>query len=192
MYCTKCGSKNSDKAKFCTKCGAEIINEPSQPINKSSVGGVDNEVGVPKKKSRYILKSVIFVVVFALVFIVAYYFSKEDTTSPTNDSSKQDLIEQTVSELKNEMQIPQDVDTVTRLTDIQAVPNAIRYVYLLHGVDVSKISNTSLKNSIAPQACQSKETREGLLDQEIGMEYYYTVQDSSQTFFVSITKEDCI
>ena len=109
--------------------------------------------------------------------------------SNTNGTSKTELINQTVQAVKTQMSLPYQIDQVTTLVDVTAEPGAIRYHYVLSGVDTSKITNDLLKNSVGSGICQNKDTK-NLLNQDINMEYSYSVENSAQKYFVSFTKTD--
>lgn len=107
-----------------------------------------------------------------------------------NGTSKIELINQAVREVKTQISLPYQLDQVTKMVDVTAEPNAIRYHYILSGIDTSKITNNLLKNSLIQNLCSNKDTK-GLLNQDINMEYSYSVENSTQKYFVSFTKTDC-
>ena len=146
-----------------------------------------------KKKNKATLASVVGILVFVVVFIVAHYVGQKSTTAvldKVDGTSQQDIIKQAVAQLKNETPLPKNLDASTTLTDIQEAPSAFRYTYTLHDIDVSKLSNESLKSSIAPTLCGTADTRNNL-DKGINMEYSYQVKDSAQTFLFTVSKADC-
>lgn len=118
--------------------------------------------------------------------------SETQTTQPSNDgeTSKTELINQAVQEVKTQLPLPYKLDQVTTMTDVTAEPNAIRYHYVLSGIDTSKITNDLLRNSLIQNICSNKDTK-SLLNQDINMKYSYSVENSTQTYFVSFTKTDC-
>ena len=113
-------------------------------------------------------------------------------TQPSNNgsASKVELINQAVQEVKAQLPLPYKLDQVTTMVDVTAEPGAIRYHYVLSGIDTSKITNDLLKNSLGAGICQNKDTK-NLLNQDINMEYSYSVENSTQKYFVSFTKTDC-
>lgn len=113
-------------------------------------------------------------------------------TQPSNNGriSETELINQVVSEVKTQLSLPYKLDQVTTMVDVTAQPGAIRYHYVLSGVDTSKITNELLKNSLSQNICQNKDTK-NLLNQDINMEYSYSVESSLQKYFISFTKIDC-
>ncbi len=102
----------------------------------------------------------------------------------------EELIIDTVKELKTEITLPSKVDEVTELVGVTAEPEAIRYHMLLSNVDVSRLSNSGIKKSLLSSLCEDKDVRY-TLSQNINLEYSYTV-DTGDRFFVSITKTDCL
>jgi len=118
--------------------------------------------------------------------------SGNQTTQPsnTNGTSKTELINQAVQLVKAQLPLPYKLNQVTTIVDVTAEPGAVRYHYVLSGVDASKITNELLKNSLGPNICQNKDTK-NLLYQDIDMEYSYSVENSSQKYFVFFTKTDC-
>ena len=44
MFCTKCGAKNPEDAKFCFKCGNEIYVEKTKPIVDGTTVTTDGAV----------------------------------------------------------------------------------------------------------------------------------------------------
>ena len=130
--------------------------------------------------------------------IVNKIFNKENqspqtetqTTQSSNSASKVELINQAVQEVKAQIALPYKLDQVTTMVDVTAEPGAIRYHYVLSGVDTSKITNDVLKNAVGAGICQNNETK-NLLNQDINMEYSYSVENSSQKYFISFTKTDC-
>mgnify|MGYP006910589932 FL=1 len=73
-------------------------------------------------------------------------YNTTSISSNTYDIST--LISETVKELKNKMNIPQKVDANTTLANITSQPKAVRYNYILSGLNVSGLSNTLVKNSL--------------------------------------------
>ncbi len=111
-------------------------------------------------------------------------------SSNNNGTSKTELINQAVQAVKAQMSLPYQIDQVTTLVDVTTEPGAIRYHYILSGVDTSKITNDLLKNSVGSGICQDTDTK-NLLNQDINMEYSYSVKNSTEKYFVFLTKADC-
>lgn len=177
MNCKNCNNSLSNDAKFCVKCGQKTEVDTNLVTDKKI-----------EKKSPF--GAIISVVVFLLAFGVVRYLTQE-TISPSNNYTKAELITETVKEVKSSMTLPSRLDEATLLTDVTAQPNAIRYHYTLSGIDTDSLSNSYLKDFLAPDLCATPKTK-SLLDQDIGMEYSYVVEGSSQSYFVSFTKTDCL
>jgi len=173
MKCKKCGNELEANTKFCGKCGEKVITE-TKVVSGQKI----------EKKSP--LASVVSVIVVILAIGVGRYL-----TQGAFSTSPRELAIQGVSEAKASMTLPSKIDEGTTLVDMTAEASSIRYHYILSGIDTSSISNTSLKDYLAPTVCKNKDTR-NLLDRGVGMEYSYVVESSSESFFVSITKADCI
>lgn len=118
-----------------------------------------------------------------------YSFNSSNSAQTTNTYSKADLISDTVRQIKAEMVLPNQLDEVTKLVDISAQPDAIRYHYTLSGVDTSSLSNAYLKNFLVSDICGNADTK-NLLNEDINMEYSYTV-DTGERYFITFTKADC-
>lgn len=151
------------------------------------------------KETNGLVRGVIYaLLIIGFTFGVGYFlygdtdsnnsYNSTSTSSGTYDTST--LISETVKELKNEMAIPQKVDDSTTLMDITAQPKAIRYHYTLSGLDVSGLSNTSIKNVLLENMCGEKDIQ-SLLKQNINMEYSYKDSYTNKTFFVVINRADC-
>lgn len=180
MKCTNCGKENINSASFCKFCGHKLASKDVPSAPKTN-----------QKNKRTVLSSVGGIVIVLTIWLAARYLGEKGTSAVLDTPSKQELVRETVQQLKRENTLPKDIDEVTTWTDVVEQPNAIRYVYTLQDVDESQISNESLKELIAPQLCQSLDVKDNILDQNINMEYSYQVQDSAQSYFFVVTKNDC-
>lgn len=185
MHCAKCGNKLEEDAKFCGKCG----NVVGQTDNNISNNGAPKEVS----NSKSVLVGIVSILAFIIAFAGVRYLTHEGVSSISgnNTASKQEIINQAVSEVRASTSFPSELDEVTTWTGITGTSNAIRYQYTLHDIDESQVSNSLLKNILAPSVCQNTDTR-NIIDVDINMEYSYAVQGSTQTFFVSVSKADCL
>lgn len=177
MKCKNCGTENESGAKFCVKCGQKI-------------GVVEKAASEPKKTNKSMLVSIISVIVFILAIGVGKYLTQETFSPSTSNTSKVDLINQAVSEVKSQMTIPSKLDEVTTLTNVTAEPGAIRYHYTLTGADTSNLSNSYLKNYLSQSICTNSDTK-NLLNEDINMEYSYIVSETGQNYFIIFNKADC-
>ncbi len=123
-------------------------------------------------------------------YIVNKFIYKKDPNLPINYSSKTEIINQAIKELKENLPLPYKLDRVTTIVDITAEPEAIRYHYIISGLDTSKITNDLLKKTLTTNICSSQNIR-NILSQDINMEYSYSVENSTQNYLVSFTKTDC-
>ena len=125
-------------------------------------------------------------------YLINKFINKESQNQPSNNSSvsKVEIINQAVQEVKAQLPLPYKLDQVTTMVDVTAEPGAIRYHYVLSGVDTSKITNDLLKSSLGSGICQNKDIK-NLLNQDINMEYSYSVKNSTEKYFISFTKTDC-
>lgn len=150
----------------------------------------------PKKEgSKYILGRAIFIIAFIIFFIIAFasvrYLTQKSTTAISGSDSKQEIVKQTILQVKSNVEFPQQLDAVTTWTGILEKPNAILYEYTLHDIDINQVNNEILKDYLAPSLCKNKDTKD-ILDNDILMEYSYKVTESTQSFFVSVDKGDCL
>ncbi|HOT85705.1 MAG TPA: hypothetical protein PLC78_08075 [Methanofastidiosum sp.] len=135
-----------------------------------------------EKKKTLLLPIIICIIAIAVaIFVVS-------STSKTNE----ELIQQTVKEFKEEVELPSQIDELTILTDIIAQENAIRYQYTISSqADTSVLSNDVIKDSLVENICKNNDLV-NLLRKGIDLEYSYKVEDSEQTYFVTFKYADCL
>ena len=135
-----------------------------------------------EKKKTLLLPIIICIIAIAVaIFVVS-------STSKTNE----ELIQQTVKEFKEEIELPSQIDELTMLTDIIAQENAIRYQYTISSqADTSVLSNDVIKSSLVENICKNNNLV-NLLKKGIDLEYSYKVEDSEQTYFVTFKYADCL
>lgn len=184
MHCAKCGNKLEENAKFCAKCG-NTVGQTQEDVSNDAPENVS--------KSKSILIGAVSILAFIVAFAGVRYLTQEGISSISgNDTvSKQEIINQAVSEVRSSTSFPMQIDEVTLWTGITGTSNALRYQYTLQDVETSQVSNAMLKNLIAPSVCANTDTRY-ILDNDINMEYSYAVQGSSQTYFFVVSESDCI
>lgn len=146
---------------------------------------------------------IIFAIVTIILFFITLgidlsgqnyenYSNLNYSTQDIDESySTQDLIQETVKEIKAEMALPSQLDETTKLVDITAQPSAIHYHYILSNIDTSTITNSYLKDYLGVNICKNTDTK-SLLDQGINMEYSYIVEGATQKYFVLFSKADCL
>ncbi len=106
------------------------------------------------------------------------------------NDDRAEFIDQVVQEVKAQLSFPHVVDDVTTMIDVTSEPGAIRYHYVLSGVDTDKLSNELLRGGLFKQICSNEDIK-NLLNEGVNTEYSYSVEDSTQTYFVSFTRADC-
>ena len=144
----------------------------------------DTKTTNKKEEKRKIQWLPIIICVAALaiaIFVVS-------STSKTNE----ELIQQTVKEFKEEVELPSQIDELTILTDVTAQENAIRYQYTVSSqTDTSVLSNDIIKDSLVENICKNNDFVD-LLKKGIDLEYSYKVENSEQTYFVTFKYADCL
>ncbi|MEK6816986.1 MAG: zinc ribbon domain-containing protein [Nanoarchaeota archaeon] len=184
MFCNNCGNELKPEAEFCGKCGKSAGNAakeaPSIPSSEES-------------KSNHVWKVVASILVFFVAFAVVRYLTQETVSSVMSDdpASKQEIIDATVQSVRSSTSFPYELDELTTWTGMTGTSNSLRYQYTLHDVDTSQLSNSLLKSTVVSSVCENQDTR-AILDMDINMDYSYAVEGSSQTYFVSVSKADCI
>ena len=101
-----------------------------------------------------------------------------------------ELIQSAIENIKKSIALPLKIDTLTTLEDVTSGSNAIRYHYVLDGVNIDKISNTVLKQHVVSGVCSDSNTK-FILNKDVNLEYSYTVKNSPKTYFLVVTKNDC-
>ena len=142
------------------------------------------EPDVHKLTTKYETGEIILIVITTILSVLAFI----GLLTPAQNSA--DSIQSMVTETKKSMIFPQKIDDTTTLVDMLAKQNAIRYLYAVESLGTTQLTNTDLKNNLISSVCNG-DTRT-ILDNGINVEYSYFIKDSSQTFFVTMTKSDCI
>lgn len=119
----------------------------------------------------------------------AYEACKSKIYNPS--ISTEDWIGQVVQEAKSSITLPYKIDENTTMIDITAEPTAIRYHFIVSGINSSSLTNVSLKNYFLPGICTNNDL-EIFFDQGINLEYSYIDKNINKTFFFSVTKNDCL
>lgn len=184
MFCNNCGNELKPGAEFCGKCGKQVSSstEPTPEATSKQEG-----------KSKSIWVGVISILAFIAAFAGVRYLTQETVSSViSNDPvSKQEIIDEMVQTVRSSTTFPYELDDVTTWTGITGTSNSIRYQYTFHDMDISEVNNSRIKEMLVPSVCQDTNTR-AVLDMDINMDYSYSVEDSTQTYFVSVSKADCV
>ena len=187
MFCKKCGKELSDNVKICKHCGEKnnIIEEKSKIEDKEGIVSKENDSSLQEmKKKNPVLIVIITIVCFIIGYIFIQYLSEQSYTPDNEDINK------LVADLKENFNLPQQIDEVTTLTNITSNGRAIRYQYVLSNVDTTTLSNQSIKSYVLPNVCKNNDIVY-LLKKDINLEYYYLVNDSLQTYLFTINRNDC-
>lgn len=108
----------------------------------------------------------------------------------SDNISKTQFINQVVQKVKNQYTLPTQIDQVTKLVDITAEKDAVRYHYLLSDIDTSGLSNDYLKTGLIASICQDEDIK-FTLNRDINMEYSYAIEGSEEKYFIIISRADC-
>lgn len=77
MFCSECGAKNLDEAKFCEECGAILEENNGVKNEKENIAKSSNSVNITKKQ-----KSLIIMIIVIIAIIFAIYKSISVMLSP--------------------------------------------------------------------------------------------------------------
>jgi hypothetical protein len=105
------------------------------------------------------------------------------------EPSKQDFVDEGVSQIKEQTHFPKQVDSVTIWTGVSAEDGAIHYRYTVTA-DPSQLSEQAVHDSVLSNLCSTKSTRD-ILDRDIAMRYTYGFQSSDKTIDLEFRKADC-
>jgi len=103
--------------------------------------------------------------------------------------SKQEFVDEGVSQIKEQTHFPKQVDSVTIWTGVSAEDGAIHYRYTVTA-DPSQLSEQAVHDSVLSNLCSTKSTRD-ILDRDIAMRYTYGFQGSNKTIDLEFRKADC-
>ena len=141
---------------------------------------------VKKGSTRRRVITIVLIVVVAAAAWVGTRFLLQSFTAANSPQA----IAKTVDTLKEQYNLPQQIDEVTTLDDITAEGTNIHYHYTIAGADTTGLTEQALSDSILPQLCAQKETRD-VLDHDIGMQYSYVVAETGDEYHLEFTKADC-
>lgn len=185
--CPYCGEPKKNNELGCERCG-KIYPENENYIHKKP------QNDKTQKKNYAVLSVIVAIVVSGLIYAANYNSNdsyNNQNTGTSNSTSKSALIKETVKELKKEFVLPYKLDDATILVNITPQAAAIRYHYVLSGLDVNTLSDKSIKEFVLPGICSDTDIIE-LLNSGINLEYSYIVKENKATFFFTVTATDCI
>jgi hypothetical protein len=154
-----------------------------------SVESTPESQPTPPVRSRR--KLVLIIVAAVVVFVLAFVLVRWGLSVAFSGPSKQATIDKSVSQIKEQSDLPKQVDQVTTWTDVKAEPDAIHYEYTVaSSVDPSSVTEAAIRNAVLPTLCSTASTRR-ILDEDIAMRYTYAFSGSTKTIDTTITKADC-
>lgn len=157
-----------------------------QPYAQSAPDGMP--YAPPPKQSRG--KRVLISILSIVVALVVAFFVRQAITAAFGGSTE-DKVSKAVEQIRDESDLPKQVDSVTTWTGIEAEGTAIHYDYTVSSnVDPASITTAAVRDAVGPTLCSTKETKR-LLDDGVDMRYTYAFDDSSKTLDVTFTKSDC-
>lgn len=142
----------------------------------------------PPKQSRG--KRVLISLLGVVVAVVVAFLVRQALTAAFSDSTEE-KVSKAVVQIREQSDLPKQVDSVTTWTGVEAEGNAIHYDYTVSSsVDPASITESAVRDSVGPTLCSNSDTKE-LLDQDVDMRYTYAFDGSSKTLDTTFTKSDC-
>ncbi|WP_420369333.1 hypothetical protein [Curtobacterium sp. L1-20] len=169
--------------------GQQPYGQPSagqQPYAQAAPAGMPYAPPPKPSRGRRVLISVVGVV----VALVVAFFVRQAITAALGGSTE-DKVSKAVEQIRDESNLPKQVDSVTTWTGIEAEGTAIHYDYTVSSsVDPASITTSAVREAVGPTLCGTKATKD-LLDDGVDMRYTYAFDQSSKTLDVTFTKSDC-
>lgn len=142
----------------------------------------------PPKQSRG--KRVLISLLGVVVAVVVAFLVRQALTAAFSDSTEE-KVSKAVVQIREQSDLPKQVDSVTTWTGVEAEGNAIHYDYAVSSsVDPASITESAVRDSVGPTLCSNSDTKE-LLDEDVDMRYTYAFDGSSKTLDTTFTKADC-
>ncbi|WIB77630.1 hypothetical protein DEJ28_00620 [Curtobacterium sp. MCPF17_002] len=165
--------------------GAQPFVQP-QPDGQFAPAGMP--YAPPPKQSR--VKRVLISLVGIVVAVVVAFLVRQ-AISGVFGGSTEDKVSKAVEQIREQSDLPKQVDSVTTWTGIEAEGSAIHYDYTVSdSVDPASITTAAVRDAVGPTLCSTKSTKD-LLDDDVDMRYTYAFDGSSKTLDVTFTKADC-
>ncbi|MCS5521274.1 hypothetical protein NY551_00840 [Curtobacterium flaccumfaciens pv. oortii] len=142
----------------------------------------------PKSSSRG--KRVLISVLGVVVAVVVAFLVRQGLNAAFSDSTEE-KVSKAVEQIREQSDLPKQVDSVTTWTGIEAEGAAIHYDYTVSAnVDPASITEGAIRDAVGPNLCSNSETKK-LLDEDVDMRYTYKFEGSSKTVDTTFTKADC-
>lgn len=160
--------------------------QPGQPPYGSGVGAAPYAPPPKQSRGKRVLISVLGVVVF-----LAVGFGVRQGLHAAFDDSTEETVSKAVAQIREDTKLPQQVDSVTTWTGVEAEGTAIHYDYTVSSsVDPASLSESALRDSLGDTVCTNSDTKK-LFDEDIDVRFSYSFEGSSKKLDVSFTKSDC-
>lgn len=157
-----------------------------QPYAQPAPAGAPYAPPPKQSRGKRVLISLLGVVVAVVVAILV----RQALTAAFSDSTEE-KVSKAVVQIREQSDLPKQVDSVTTWTGVEAEGNAIHYDYTVSSsVDPASITESAIRDSVGPTLCSNSDTKE-LLDEDVDMRYTYAFDGSSKTLDTTFTKSDC-
>jgi hypothetical protein len=157
-----------------------------QPYAQPAAAGAPYAPPPKQSRGKRVLISLLGVVVAVVVAILV----RQALTAAFSDSTEE-KVSKAVVQIREQSDLPKQVDSVTTWTGVEAEGNAIHYDYTVSSsVDPASITESAIRDSVGPTLCSNSDTKE-LLDEDVDMRYTYAFDGSSKTLDTTFTKSDC-
>ncbi|TSD10710.1 hypothetical protein [Curtobacterium sp. KBS0715] len=144
----------------------------------------------PPKSSSSRGKRVLISVLGVVVAVVVAFLVRQGLNAAFSDSTEE-KVSKAVEQIREQSNLPKQVDSVTTWTGIEAEGAAIHYDYTVSAnVDPASITEGAIRDAVGPNLCSNSETKK-LLDEDVDMRYTYEFEGSSKTVDTTFTKADC-
>ena len=135
-------------------------------------------------------KRVLISVLGVVVAVVVAFLVRQGLNAAFSDSTEE-KVSKAVEQIREQSDLPKQVDSVTTWTGIEAEGAAIHYDYTVSAnVDPASITEGAIRDAVGPNLCSNSETKK-LLDEDVDMRYTYKFEGSSKTVDTTFTKADC-
>lgn len=171
--CTQCGGDNRITNRYCSHCGYELPKIEVQPVA---------EEVKPKQKVNW--KALLVIAIVVAVSTLSVNFVPKLFSGMF---SLDKVMASAASEINKTC--PMFVDEITRLDNVQVLPNNIfQYNYTLVGVDVEQVDTIQMKLGIEPSILNLVKTNPDMKfvrDNKATLRYHY--KDQSGKYICNIT-----
>ncbi|MCS6557423.1 hypothetical protein NYQ31_03335 [Curtobacterium flaccumfaciens] len=160
-----------------------------QPYAQAAPAGAAPYAPPPKSSSSR-GKRVLISVLGVVVAVVVAFLVRQGLNAAFSDSTEE-KVSKAVEQIREQTDLPKQVDSVTTWTGIEAEGAAIHYDYTVSSnVDPASITEGAIRDAVGPNLCSNSETKK-LLDEDVDMRYTYKFEGSSKTVDTTFTKADC-